>query len=121
MPELLHITMAEADQDPPPRLFPKRLKGYYKCPVLSRATVLKALEWLGKRGEYFVQWKDTDIGELYDGTIVFAHGMDLFYLSAMEPQCGVHFHLPGYILSTSEILKKIRRFVPCLFYECAPV
>ena len=45
-PELLTITMAEADKDPPPRLFPKRLKGYYKVPVLSRATILKGLSWV---------------------------------------------------------------------------
>ena len=46
-PELLTVTTAEVDLDPPPRLFPKRLKGYFKVPALSRSTILKGLAWVG--------------------------------------------------------------------------
>ena len=115
--------MAEADKDPPPRLFPKRLKGYYKVPVLSRATILKGLSWVGRRGEFMTQWKNSDTGEDYDGSIIFAHAMDIFYLAHMEPVCSVNFQDPGYIESTSEVLKKIRKFVPCLLvlYMCVRV
>ena len=116
-PELLTITMAEADEDPPPRLFPKRLKGYFKCPVLCRADVLSALAWSGKRGEYWSNWKSTN-GVDYDGSLVFAHGLTCRFLSKMEPATSVNFRDPGYISSTSEILKKIRKFVPCLLYAC---
>ena len=111
--------MGDADADKPPRLFPKRLKGYFKCPVLSRVTVLNALKWVGKRGEFWSQWKDPSTGEDYDGSLVLAHGLFLYYMRNIEPTCTVTFDDKGHVNSTSEILKKIRKFVPCLF--CAHV
>ena len=120
-PELLTVTTADVDRDPPPRLFPKRLKGYFKVPALSRSTILKGLAWVGTRGEFMTQWKDPNTGEGYDGSIILAHALDIFYLAHMEPACSVNFQDPGYIASTSDILKKIRRLVPCLLNACVHV
>jgi len=114
-PELLTMTPAEAAKDPPPRLFPKRLKGYFKVPVLSRVNCLRCFAKIGRRGEFMTQWKCPVTGETYDGSIYFAHAFCIFYLNDMAPACSVVFKDPGYIYSSSQVLKTIRKFVTCLF------
>ena len=118
-PQLLTVTIAQANKNPPPRLFPKRLKGHFRAGALNRTCVLRAMQWASKRGEFWVQWKCPVTGELYDGLIVFTHAMTIYYLSACEPACTVSFHDDGYIHSTSEIVKKVRTFVVCLLCTLA--
>lgn len=115
------MTPAEAAKDPPPRLFPKRLKGYFKVPVLSRVTCLRCFVKIGRRGEFMTQWHDPETGVDYDGSIYFAHAFSIFYLSDMAPACSVVFKDPGYIYSSSNMLKLFRKFVTCLFYVFAHV
>ena len=67
------------------------------------------------------QWHDPETGVDYDGSIYFAHAFSIFYLSDMAPACSVVFKDPGYIYSSSNMLKLFRKFVTCLFYVFAHV
>ena len=97
--------------DPPTRLFPARLKGYFKAPALSRVNTLHCLGWLRTRGEFFVQWKCPISGNPFNGLAVLAHAFTIKYCSMCEPTLSVVFDAKGAIRSTSSVLIKLRRYI----------
>ena len=120
-PGLEHMTPEKADANPPVRLFPKRLKGYYKCPALGRGNVLICILFMRERGELFVKWVDPTTGQTYNGLFVLAHGFTIKYLSLCDPAVTCAFNDDGSLQTTSELVKRIRGFVVLLLHACMQV
>ena len=63
------------------------------------------------RGEYFAKWTDNEDGTSYDGTLVFAHFMNIRYLDLHEPGMSVIFDNNGALKSTSVHVQKIKNYI----------
>ena len=108
-PELLRLTPADGEEDPPDVLFGNRRKGYFKCKSLCRIWVLAVLKWLRSRGEYFVCWSTHS--QNYDGRYTLAHAFTMKYVSLHEPGMSVAFDKNGALKSTSSFFCQVRRYM----------
>ena len=108
-PGLLHLTEKDAEQDPLPVLFNKRMKGYYKCRSLNRQWSLQCLAKAKSAGIFFVRYKCKKTGRTYDGINVLAHFFTIMYLSLHEPGFSVVFDDKGALKTTAVYIKKIQK------------
>ena len=110
-PSLRTITTEQAELDRPDCMFGGKRKGYYKCTALSRVVLLQIFAKSRIRGEFFARWTNPHTNEKYDGTEYFAHFCVMEYLVQHKPALTVDFRKDGSLRSTSQMFKRIRRYV----------